>query len=67
MESVDGEKVRSVVKGIPTRTLTYHFTVAASYGGLGLYARFNPISQFEEGIGPQYRAITVGVVLGLGI
>ena len=67
IESIEGEKIKSVVKGIPTRTLTCHFTAAVSYGGLGIYARFNPIPQFEEGIGPQYRAVTIGLILGLGM
>lgn len=65
--SSNGDITRTVVKGIPTHTLNYHFTAAISYGGLGLYARFNPMSQFDPGVGPQYRAITLGLILGLGM
>lgn len=63
----NGEINRTVVKGIPTRTMTYHFTAAVSYGGLGLYFRFNPMPQFDSGFVDQYRAITLGLIVGLGM
>ena len=66
-ESPHGDRTRDITKGIPTRTLTYHLTAALSYGGMGLYARYNPLPQFEEGVGPQYRAITFGLIWGLGM
>lgn len=65
--NANGEKIKSVVKGIPTRTVTYHVTGTVSYGGLGLYFRYNLQPQFEEGVGPEFRAFTIGLVWGLGM
>jgi len=66
-EGPSGEKNLTVTKGIPTRTMTCHITAAVSFGGLGFYARYNPLPQFEAGVGPQYRPFTLGLVLGLGM
>lgn len=67
IEDTSGATTKSVVKGIPTRTLTYHFTASVAYGGLGIYARYNPAALFEEGIGPQFHPLTIGVIWGLGM
>ena len=65
--SLDGERIREVKKGISTQSLTYNVTASISCGGLGIYARYNPRAQFKELAGPMYQAITLGLVLGLGM
>ena len=54
------------VTGIPTKDFGYSLFGALSYGGLGIYARYRPVAQFEDGVGPAFTTFTVGGVIGLG-
>ena len=40
---------------------------ALSYGGIGAYVKYSPMTQFEEGFGPQFNTISFGVISGLGM
>ncbi len=57
--------VKQSFKGIKTRELTYSAFGAISYGGLGVYVRYRPVSQFEEG-DIQFKSLTIGAAIGLG-
>ena len=60
------ELVTSKYKGIKTQEFGYSLFGAISYGGLGVYVRYRPTYQFLEA-GPQFKSLTVGAVLGLGM
>lgn len=53
--------------GIITNRFTYSFLAAVNYGGLGIYARYNPKPQLRLGYGPQFSSVTVGLVIGFGM
>ena len=65
------EVVTVNAKGIKTQEFGYSLFGAISYGGLGVYVRYRPTYQFisdEAGAwGPQFKTLTVGAVLGLGM
>ena len=52
---------------IKTRTFTYNVCGALSYGGIGVYVKYCPVTQFEEGYGPQFKSVTFGIITGLGM
>jgi len=61
----EDKKVSDVVKGIKTQTFTYGFFGAISYYGFGVYAKYCPTYQFADGVGPHFKTLTVGLVIGL--
>ena len=64
-ETKSGERFSDSIK---VRPFTYNVFGALSFGGLGLYVRYNPMPQFEEGFGPQFeKTMTFGLVCGLGM
>lgn len=64
-ETKSGERFSDSIK---VRPFTYNVFGALSFGGLGLYVRYNPMPQFEEGFGPQFeKTLTFGLVCGLGM
>ena len=72
-QSRDGDTVKEWKGGehfsdqIKTRRFTYNIFGAFSYGGLGVYVKYSPMTQFEEGFGPQFNTISFGVISGLGM
>ncbi len=54
-------------KDIKTNTFTYNFFGALSYDDLGVYFKYCPVSVFQDGYGPQFKSVTIGVVVGLGM
>lgn len=65
--SNDGSKVKNKVTGIPVKEFNYSLFGAVNYGGLGLYVRYRPMYQFNDGLGPQFKSLSVGAVIGLGM
>ena len=64
-ETKSGDRFSDSIK---VRPLTYNVFGALSFGGLGVYVRYNPMPQFEEGYGPQFeKTLTLGIVCGLGM
>lgn len=53
--------------GILTNTFTYSFFGAVSFGGMGMYLKYRPTPQIQEGHGPQFQTLTIGVITGLGM
>lgn len=70
-KSIDSENDSKLVEyrstHILTRVFTHSYLVAASYGGLGLYARYSPRSPFKIGYGPDFSSFTFGLVIGFGM
>ena len=62
----DKGTTKQVVKGIKTQNLSYSAFGAISYGGLGVYVRYRPSYQFDQGYGPHFKSLTIGAVIGLG-
>ena len=60
----DGEHFSKQIK---TRPFTYNVFGALSFGGIGVYVKYCPVTQFEEGFGPQFKSITFGIISGLGM
>ena len=62
-------------KKIGVNRVTFNVHAAVSYGGLGFFAKFSPVSKFYKGLidekevvcGPQFQTWTVGLILGLGM
>ena len=67
MVNKEGGITKNKVKSIPVNEFTYSFFGSISYGGLGVYVKYNPASQFADGIGPNFKCLTLGAVLGLGM
>lgn len=55
------------VKGINTVQFNYSLFGAISYGGFGVFVRYRPSYQFEEGKGPHFKSLSIGAVIGLGM
>lgn len=57
-----GNKVKDkdTVNGIP---FTYSYRASLTYAHLGIYGKYSPRSQFEQGFGPQFSYWTVGLIL----
>lgn len=62
-----GAKESRYSRNIRTNRFTYNIHGSVSYGGLGIYGRYNPMPQLGEGFGPQFSTWTVGLILGLGM
>ena len=54
-------------KDIKTNAFTYNVFGALSYDDVGVYVKYCPVSVFQEGYGPQFKAVTIGVIVGLGM
>ncbi len=54
-------------KQIKTKPFTYNVFGSLSFGGIGVYVKYCPVTQFEQGYGPQFKSITFGVISGLGM
>ena len=60
---------------IGVNRLGFNVHAAFSYGGLGLYFKYNPVPKFYKGIvneqviecGPQFQTWSVGLIMGLGM
>ncbi len=63
----DSKTIEYYSNHILTRVFTHSYMVAASYGGLGLYVRYNPSSPFRYGCGPDFSSVTFGLVFGFGM
>ena len=67
----EGAAVKNKVTGIAINEFTYSLFGSISYGGLGVYVRYRPVYQFPSGEdgakGPQFKSLTIGAVLGLGM
>ena len=72
-ESKDGATVKEWKNGehfskqIKTNPFTYNVFGALSYGGVGVYVKYCPVTQFEAGYGPQFKSISFGIISGLGM
>ncbi len=64
-EGTDAAKFKA--DGVGINSFTYQFLGAVSYGGIGIYVKYSPVQVFEEGCGPQFDYLSVGVVYGLGM
>ena len=59
---------------IGVNRITFNVHAAVSYGGLGLFFKYNPMCKFYKGVingveeecGPQFQTWTVGLIMGLG-
>lgn len=51
------------VKDIKSIPFTYSYRATMSYDGFGLYVKYNPCSQFQQGAGPQFSYWSVGLIL----
>ena len=54
-------------KQIKTKPFTYNVFGSLSFGGIGVYVKYCPVTQFEQGYGPQFKSLTFGVISGLGM
>lgn len=63
----EGGIVKNKIKNIPVNEFSYSFFGSISYGGLGVYVKYNPVCQFAEGSGPSFKTLTLGAVIGLGM
>ena len=52
-------------KSITTTRFTYDVHAAVAYGGLGLYARYSPVSVLASEGNPHFNTWTLGLILGL--
>ena len=72
-ESRDGATVKEWKDGdhfskqIKTKTFTYNVFGSLSFGGVGVYVKYSPVTQFEQGYGPQFKSLTFGVISGIGM
>ncbi|MBQ6178247.1 MAG: hypothetical protein IJK32_01840 [Bacteroidales bacterium] len=72
-ESRDGATVKEWKDGdhfskqIKTKPFTYNIFVSLSFGGIGVYVKYSPVTQFEQGYGPQFKSLTFGVISGIGM
>lgn len=72
-ESRDGATVKEWKDGdhfskqIKTKPFTYNVFGSLSFGGIGVYVKYSPVSQFEQGYGPQFKSLTFGVISGIGM
>ena len=72
-ESRDGATVKEWKDGdhfskqIKTKPFTYNFFGSLSFGGIGVYVKYSPVTQFEQGYGPQFKSLTFGVISGIGM
>ena len=57
----DGERYRAT--DIRTNTLTMNVHAAVTYDGFGIYMKYSPFPQFQEGYGPQFTTWTFGILL----
>ena len=65
---IDDNEVSTVKgKGTCMNEFTYSAFGSISYGGLGVYVRYRPASQFIDGKGPYVNNLVVGLVMGLGM
>lgn len=68
-----GSKIKETRSGprysddLKVNKFTYSVSASLSFGGIGAYVKYNPMAPFEKGFGPQYKMITLGVVVGLGM
>ena len=63
----EGETKSVKGKGTGMNEFTYSAFGSISYGGLGVYVRYRPSFQFEEGKGPHFNNLVVGLAMGLGM
>ena len=72
-ESRDGATVKEWKDGdhfskqIKTKPFTYNIFGSLSFGGIGVYVKYSPVTQFEQGYGPQFKSLTFGVISGIGM
>lgn len=63
---VDYRKVVDTYKeNVPYRPLTASFYGSITHDYLGFFVRYTPKGVFREGLGPQFNALTIGILLGL--
>lgn len=60
---LNGEKVKVKEKGINGIPFTYSYRASLTYSNLGIYGKYSPRSQFEQGFGPQFSYWTIGLIL----
>ena len=67
----DGTTETHKVTGIPVKEFNYSFFGAISYGGIGVFVRYRPTYQFTKDsnglLGPQFKSLSIGAVIGLGM
>lgn len=62
----DGQTVKKVEdKGLNIAPLTLDYMVEGGIGSLSVYAKYSPFSLFQEGKGPNAKAISLGLKLNL--
>ena len=72
-ESRDGATVKEWKDGdhfskqIKTKPFTYNIFGSLSFGGIGVYVKYSPVTQFEQGYGPQFKSLTFGIISGIGM
>ena len=52
-----------VKENVNTNLFTYSYRASITYAHLGIYGKYSPCSQFEQGFGPQFSYWTVGLIL----
>ena len=59
-----GKKITVVEdRGLNTTPLSLDYMIQAGYDGVGIYAKYSPISIFQSNKGPDIRAVSLGLVL----
>lgn len=54
--------IRNTFKGLHTRALTPDLVVTGGIKWAGIYLRYSPTSIFNDGFGPEFKAISVGFI-----
>ena len=72
-QAADGSSIKEWKSGtrfskdIKTNAFTYNVFAAVSYDEAGFYVKYCPVQVFEDGYGPQFQTVTLGLIVGLGI
>ena len=56
----NGDMKATDIKSLP---FTYSYRASITYAHLGIYGKYSPCSQFQQGFGPQFSYWTIGLIL----
>lgn len=59
----DGGCSKTTLKGLHQRPLTVDICASVTIHGIGIYGRYNPVSQWAPQYGPDYRVAAAGLML----
>ncbi len=62
--TLDGVKYSESWNGVHKRTFRMSYNVHIGYKDIGVYVRYTPKNAIKSGYGPQFKAISAGIILG---